>query len=163
MTEKDRIDKIFRAVRNELATLWLDYMTPNSVATVVKQIIESHLPKQIDREIDENTSDWYHTFKELYEHRIALYIRLVNETKYKYKRHKSIFHNDWSNMDWRFIVMWYVPEQISYHLPLDKRQLVDCPEQKKADKRDWHTADDVVNRLKWLDQLLDSSKDKDGE
>lgn len=46
----DWIDKIFRAVRNELANLWLDYMTPNSVATVVKQIIKSNLPKQIDRE-----------------------------------------------------------------------------------------------------------------
>lgn len=91
-------------------------------------------------------SDWYHTFKELYEHRVALYICLINDTDNW--RTKSLKHFDWSWYDWWFIVMWYINgKQISYHLPIDKRELVKCMVVEKADERDWHTAADVVDRL----------------
>ena len=93
-------------------------------------------------------SDWYHTFNELYDHRIALYIRLVNETRKKYNWHKSRLHHDWPSFDWWFIVMWYIDgKQVSYHLPDKNRDDVSCMEKEKSDKWDWHTSEDVVNRL----------------
>lgn len=106
--------------------------------------------KQSEKVVDENTSDWYHTFKELYEHRVALYIRLVNDTNFWNPYHwiKSKLHFDGSSYDWWFIVQWYIKgKQISYHLPMDKRDIVNCAEVEKADERDWHTPSDVVKRL----------------
>ena len=119
----------------------------------LRKLLEKHLNSLTSEgvEIDENTSDWYHTFKELYDHRIALFIRLVIESNHhwEYDWRKSFHHADWTDMPWWFIVQWYINwKQISYHLPIDKRDLVDCPTG-KMDERDWHTSDDVVQRLLW--------------
>lgn len=121
-------------------------------------------------EVTDEISDWFHTFWELYKHRIHLFLALC-----KYIQHfqrwisehawvsikkvetlpnsvkiiKSKLHHDWSWMDWWFIVQletwaW----QISYHLPneyWDKCKFAITLE--KANEWDWHTSDDVLERL----------------
>jgi len=118
--------------------------------TDIKEINEAikNLPEELKNEI----SDWYHTFWELYEHRCVLYVALVNLSKRlswelsPFK--KSKLHFDWSEFEWRFIVQWYIwRKQISYHLPTKYWNNVLCKEVEKADERDWHTSQDVLDRL----------------
>jgi len=96
-------------------------------------------------------SDWYHTFGELYEHRCVLYIALINierwsPTKSPFKKSKT--HFDWTSREGWFIVQWYVEwKQISYHLPVKHRDNCKCEEVAIADERDWHTSQDVLDRL----------------
>lgn len=106
----------------------------------------------------DNISDWYHTFWELYKHRIHLFIALCKsiylENLYSDKTRgisiiKSKLHSDWSEFEWWFIIQletrfW----QISYHLPneyWDKCNFIETKD--KANEWDWHTSDDVLERL----------------
>lgn len=116
---------------------------------------------ELSEEERNGVSDWYHTFGELYEHRCALYVAFVNSCKeledlciqynvpadyYVFK--KSKLHFDWTSRDWWFILQWYIYwEQISYHLPMKYREVTKAFEQEKADERDWHTSQDVLDRL----------------
>lgn len=97
-------------------------------------------------------SDGYHTFDELYEHRYRLFIALCNTIdKTSHKVIKSKLHYDWSKYEWYFIMQLYTAKwQISYHVPMRYRNhaLVDI--QEKADERDWHTSNDVLERLLFL-------------
>lgn len=108
-----------------------------------------------------DASDWYHTFWELYKHRIHLFIALCNrlsiedrqvlqDTPVLYRWWKSIQHWDWSPMyDWWFI-SWIFTEkwkQISYHLPIEYWDKIDVPEVWHSPEFDWHTSDDVLDRL----------------
>lgn len=145
-------EKIFQEIEE---ALYMHHWQDIHITTIdhIEQILTKHLQDTEEREIDENTSDWYHTFKELYEHRVALYIKLVNDTNYhwEYNWIKSKLHFDWSEFEWWFILMWYIDwKQISYHLPNDKRDLVHCKEVEKADEWNWHTSNDVVNILLWI-------------
>ena len=104
--------------------------------------------KELPSEMIGTLSDWYHTFNELYDHRIALYSALVRT--WVYPAHKSKTHHDWSVRDWRFICTMYIDwKQISYHAPDKYRDKFNCEEREKADERDWHTSNDVLKRL-WL-------------
>lgn len=65
---------------------------------------------------------------------------------------KSKLHDDWSEFKWWFIVQFELTNckdtQISYHLPneyWDKCSFIDTVE--KAYPWDWHTSDDVLDRL----------------
>lgn len=107
----------------------------------------------------DHISDWYHTFGELYKHRIHLFMALcrmiaqwrwISEEWYgKYKIIKSKLHYDWSEFEWWFIVQLETPYwQISYHLPNVFRDTCDeIEEQERANERDGHTSDDVLDRL----------------
>lgn len=115
----------------------------------------------------DDISDWYHTFGELYKHRIHLFIALCkskyiieNMSKNNAESFDTIYtrfftiqkskkHNDWSEFEWWFIIQLETPRwQISYHLPnkywgkCDFIKTVD-----KANEWDWHTSDDVLERL----------------
>ena len=112
-------------------------------------------------------SDWYHTFGELYKHRIHLYISLckskvewenqrkeiseLSETVYHkfFTVSKSKLHDDGSTFEWWFILQMETPYwQISYHLPNDYwNAILDVKVLEKANKWDWHTSDDVLERL----------------
>lgn len=112
--------------------------------------------------ITDNISDGYHTFWELYEHRIALFIALckclseedrqvTQDTPVLYRCWKSKQHWDGSPMyEWYFIA-WIWDElwkQISYHLPIKYWNRLDCPEVWHSPSNfDWHTSDDVIQRL----------------
>ena len=105
--------------------------------------------------ITENTSDGYHTFKELYEIRKAYNVALFNEWgKFdipSYNVHKSWKHNDGElcfGGGW-FIVVAVLPTgQISNHYEAKDWDLFKIPEVEKAlFPFDGHTTEDVIHRL----------------
>lgn len=108
-----------------------------------------------ETEVTEDTSDGYHTFKELYEFRKAYNVALFNEWgKYDipyYDVHKSWKHNDGElcfGGGW-FIVVAVLPTgQISNHYEAKDWDLFKIPEVEKAKYEfDGHTGQDVINRL----------------
>lgn len=98
-------------------------------------------------------SDGYHTFNELYSHRIALFIALA-------KSHsdiswKSLKHADGSSWDDWFIAGMHLPTgDITYHLPeADWDKLDGVETLRKAPEWDGHTPVDVVKRIEeWTAQ-----------
>lgn len=114
--------------------------------------------KQMEAEqnkVTEDTSDGYHTFKELYEIRKAYNVALFNEwAKFDipyYNVHKSWRHNDGElcfGGGW-FIVCAKLPSgQISNHYKAEDWDLFKIPEVEKAlFPFDGHTTQDVINRL----------------
>jgi hypothetical protein len=106
--------------------------------------------------------DGYHTFDELYEHRIELFIALCKAYEkigdewgsggievWKSKKH--------SDGELAFGGTWFVlgigtekGEQITYHLPIAKWEEAPGDILDKAPEFDGHTSEDVLNRLKSL-------------
>ena len=131
----------------------------------ISDVLDKHLStttESKEAEIDENTSDWYHTFKELYEHRISLFIALIKcNPQISWRANNN---DDWTNREWRFVAGMHLNSwDISYHLPTDKRTELDnlgIATTLNAPKRDGYTAKDVVERL---DKFVPESKEADGE
>lgn len=102
--------------------------------------------------ITDNISDGYHTFWELYEHRATLFIQLAN-TIHRYATYKQVWksklHSNGTMFDWWFVAwIWIDPwKQITYHIPLKYWNNLDCCICDKAPEYDWHTSDDVIQRL----------------
>lgn len=105
-------------------------------------------------------SDGYHTFTELYKHRLALtvalfkaYDTLLTPLGTKVKCWKSKLHSDGTMFDGHFIVGLSVPQfegpdrQITYHYKLDYWGLFNCMELRNAPEYDGHTPEDTINRL----------------
>lgn len=98
-------------------------------------------------------SDGYHTFEELYEHRIVLFICLC---VYLYREKpvwRSRSHSDGSTIDgWFLMGINIAPgEHITYHLPRrywDNTSFAKTLE--TAPEFDGHTSADVLKRLKSL-------------
>lgn len=97
-------------------------------------------------------SDGYHTFNDLYSHRVALLANLVNampDISWKSRQHE-----DGSMFDGMFIVGMHLPTgDITYHIEESDRfgsnwELFKCEELKNAPTFDGHTPDDVVKRLR---------------
>jgi len=111
--------------------------------------------------IDTNDiSDSYHTFWELYKHRIHNFMavcklsmeleQVVSERRDRwFDCIKSKKHDDWSTWEWWFIMQLETKEwQISYHLPEEYWDKCPFAEEKElANKWDKHTSDDVLDRL----------------
>lgn len=105
-------------------------------------------------------SDGYHTFNELYEHRITLYIALckkimkedVDKNTLDNYVWKSKLHADGSEFEGWFIlgIGQNAGKQITYHLPLKKWDDIDCDIVDKAPEWDKHTPEDVLRRIKNL-------------
>lgn len=120
-------------------------------------------------------SDGYHTFSELYEHRIALYLALckkinaedeLNKSMRAFKEGFAFDRNSWIREVWRSKLHsdgtsfdgWFVlgvnkeeGKQITYHLPLVKWEETNFAETlDKAPEFDGHTAHDVLERFKKL-------------
>lgn len=114
------------------------------------------------------TCDGYHTFDELYEHRIVIYIALCRKLALQYALAeykglgeeslcwpvwRSKLHSDGSAWDGWFVlgIGKGQGEQLTYHLPMsmwDKANFAETLE--KAPEFDGHTSDDVLERLKNL-------------
>ena len=111
--------------------------------------------------IDGQTSDGYHTFDELYEHRNSLYLLAASLLKHRGRPvWRSRHHHDGSAFDGWFIlgVERDAGSQITYHLPLedwDNAYFAETLE--RAPEWDNHTPQDVVHRLRFLQILLDTS------
>lgn len=111
-------------------------------------------------------SDGYHTFDELYEHRITLFIALCKKIQ-DFRYHgdqrnqlgdekivwKSYHHSDGSNFEGWFVlgIGREKGKQITYHLPTSKWEECDFAEMLDfAPEFDGHTSADVIERLKNL-------------
>jgi len=112
----------------------------------------------LGKDVDTNKiSDGYHTFGELYEHRILLWItlcRLYSTLKGQGATvWRSKAHSDGTSIDGWFLLGVNQTKgiQITYHLPESKWN--ECHFAEKLDKApDWdgHTSADVIDRLKML-------------
>lgn len=100
------------------------------------------------------TSDGYHTFDELYQHRCLLFAALMKA--YPVHSWRSKLHDDGTELDGWFIAGIYLPiaipevgQVITYHLPLEMWELLEgIPTLDRAPKWDGHTSQDVVDRLR---------------
>ena len=100
-------------------------------------------------------SDWYHTFWELYKHRIHLFIALCWIYQYAWNDWDwAECIRSWKHFDWTEFKGWFILQletdqwQISYHLPeqyWDKCWFTKTKD--RANEWDWHTSDDVLERL----------------
>lgn len=103
-------------------------------------------------EAEVSISDGYHTFDELYEHRIILYIALCKSMPSRVWRSK--LHSDGSKYEGWFIlgINKKKGSQITYHIPLSYwedtnfSETLDC-----APEWDCHTSKDVLFRLRQLE------------
>lgn len=97
--------------------------------------------------------DGYHSFDELYEHRILLFIALVTATELRSWR--SFKHDDGSSTDGWFIAgLELTTGTITYHLPEKYWDMLQgyAEALDKAPKWDGHTPADVTKRLtKWIE------------
>lgn len=101
------------------------------------------------------TSDGYHTFDELYEHRNILFMKLcewIDEAQGWGHTWKSKLHADGTMFAGWFIagIGTEVGKQITYHLPLPLWDMLHVRERERAPAWDGHTSQDVVQRLKEL-------------
>ncbi len=95
------------------------------------------------KDIQDNT-DGYHTYRELYEHRYALFLNLVRF----YEAWKSKLHSDGTMYDGEFIACIETQKgRIVYHLPLRLWDKCYATELEIAPEWDGAISQDTVNRL----------------
>ena len=107
-------------------------------------------------------SDGYHTFEELYDHRIALFIALCRNLQQWANNSGSIadkhIYRSKTNGDGSTWEGWFIlgigkekGKQITYHLPLSRWEETSFAETlDKAPEWDGHSSADVLERLKKL-------------
>lgn len=110
-------------------------------------VLEATLPDSAE------VTDNYHSFSELYKHRIELWIalcRALNKNRYVWR---SELHSDGSAYDGWFIlgVNSKPGSQITYHLPMSKWEDTEFAiTLERAPEFDGHTSADVLDRIKTL-------------
>lgn len=88
-------------------------------------------------------SDGYHTFSELYKHRMILFSVICNSNKDK--AWKSKLHDDGTMFDDYFIVGIKTKDgDFTYHYHIDNWDMFKIKELKRAPVWDGHTSDDIV-------------------
>jgi hypothetical protein len=100
-----------------------------------------------------NISDGYHTFSELYSHRMMLYISLMKA--YPHMSWKSKKHYDGTEYQGYFIAGMKLPTgDITYHILNSLWDLLgNISELETAPEWDGHTSDLVLHRLKkWCEK-----------
>lgn len=130
---------------------------------VIRELDEEDINDIIkENQLDTNKiSDGYHTFGELYGHRIQLFITLVNTLVKNTQNNgegvgdfcwKSRKHSDGSEWEGWFIAGIFKEKgkQITYHLPVEVWDELMCIEMLKAPEYDGHSPTDVLERLKKL-------------
>lgn len=130
-------------------------LTPEELSKFIKNLSDEELMVSINifineartRKLSKEVSDGYHSFMELYAHRMALTALLLKDPKYKAVR--SLKHSDGTMFDNSFIVVFYVKErQCSYHYGLDLWDTFDfLPTVEKAPEYSGHTSGEVVLNL----------------
>jgi len=106
---------------------------------------------------DIEISDGYHTFTELYDHRITLFIALCKQVDFVIgtgvKSWRSKKHSDGSEWDGWFILGIHqeAGKQVTYHLPISRWEETNFSRTlEKAPEWDGHTPKDVLIRLRNL-------------
>lgn len=100
-------------------------------------------------------SDGYHTFDELYAHRIALFCALM--AAFPGLSWRSRKHADGEEWDGWFIAGMRLPAgDVTYHLPAKVWESIDhlgIETLERAPEWDGHTSDDVLKRLSdWIEE-----------
>ena len=102
-------------------------------------------------------NDGYHSFGNLYEHRIELFIALCREYGDNLYNERTVWkskkHSDGSSIEGWFILGIGTKKgnQITYHIPLSYwEKLYDITTLSQAPKFDGHNSRDVIKRLKKL-------------
>lgn len=117
--------------------------------------IELEGPEEMD------ASDGYHSFSELYDHRITLYIALCKQISHqpsydyddKFTIWRSVLHSDGSNFDGYFVLGIGTEKghQITYHLPNGRWNDTDFATTiDRAPEFDGHTPTNVLKRIEKL-------------
>lgn len=125
--------------------------------TIVKNVNDAI--KSLPDKTRGKVSDGYHTFDELYDHRITLFIALSNLIRRMEITHgkifesgvwKSKYHHDNTMFDGWFIagIGRAKDVQMTYHLPIERWDELDVLEIDKAPEWDNHTPADVIERIK---------------
>lgn len=99
--------------------------------------------------------DGYHTWDELYEHRIWLWIKFCETLRNEFSSRvwRSKLHDDGSSFEGWFVLGLGkgMGTQMTYHLPLIVWEATNFAETlEKAPEFDGHTSDDVLERIKKL-------------
>ena len=128
---------------------------PNDVLKRLKREQEERKMNKLQNQINEaksegveigNLSDGYHTFNELYDHRMILFAvvcKLNND-----KAWKSKLHADGTMFDNFFVVGIETPDgQFTYHYHMEYWEHFNVMEVDYAPEWDGHTADDVTRLL----------------
>lgn len=108
---------------------------------------------ELIKSVDSNqVSDGYHTFGELYEHRIVIYMALCKHLSYLSNNvWMSLLHSDGTSFEGWFVlgINKEKGEQITYHLPVKywNKCTEFAEELEKAPEFDGHTSEDVLKRL----------------
>ena len=112
------------------------------------------LQRQERLKIDGNTSDGYHTFNELYDHRAKLFSVIVKN--YPSLSWKSKLHSDGSMYDGMFIVGIDTPNgQASYHYDIEPYwDMFKCKELDHAPEWDGHTSQQAIDRIASLERSI---------
>lgn len=94
-----------------------------------------------------DTSDGYHTFDELYDHRAKLFSVIVR--CFKDRAWKSKLHHDGTMYEGMFIVGVETPQgQATYHYDIDPYwDIFDCKELVRAPEWDGHTPEQAISRI----------------
>lgn len=132
-----------------------DAKVQSSPEAHVAEMVRVALKGGILRPVDGKVSDGFHTFDELYRHRMLLNAALFNRLAAgadadEFEVHKSMLHSDGEapfGGGW-FIVVAQLPSgQVSYHHELDHWDLFDVPEWALAEVWDGHTSVQAADRL----------------
>ncbi len=118
---------------------------------LIKQFLLSKL-EEVERKGDGETSDGYHTFNELYEHRVLLWINLCLITP------SDCYVAEDHYEGWFLLGAETSIGQVSYHCP---NKYIDFVQniKRKSVKFDGHTPSDVIERLKERIKELKGGKD----
>lgn len=144
---------------------------PNEISTQSVRVVEERHETEVDVAHAGSVSDGYHTFDELYDHRITLFIALCRQLEQRrdigeeivpgqvveitrtFDVWRSKTHHDGTSWDGWFImgIGTKKGKQISYHIPLSRWDETGFAETlDRAPEWDGHTSDDVIQRLKEL-------------
>lgn len=118
--------------------------------------IAQHLADLIEPQpITGDTSDGYHTFDELYDHRARLFSVIVRD--YRDRAWKSRLHHDGTMYEGMFIVGVETPKgQATYHYDIDPYwDIFDCKELVRAPEWDGHTPGQAISRIASLRPACD--------
>ena len=108
------------------------------------------------------TSDGYHTFNELYDHRARLFSVIV--AAFPERAWKSKMHHDGTMYDGMFIVGIKTPDgQATYHYDIDPYwSMFRCKEIDRAPEWDGHTPEQAIERISHLADLIEPEPERTG-
>lgn len=143
-------DQLFSSLRSMTSLMNRQANSLDILSDALPKILERLETRAILNEHGVNNmgdiSDGYHTFNELYYHRMILFSVIVSQNRAISWKSKK--HSDNTMYDDMFIVGINTPMgQVTYHYNLKYWNYFDCCELKKAPEYDGHTSDDVCNRL----------------